>query len=248
MSGEFYKNDYGSRRGEKPHRSLLMWLLDLVMTLLTVVVGATMAVTYFVPYVNPAGVWFFPLLGLAAPAIYVATVILALYWVIRWRLLRAGTILALVVIGLFKVSLFYKPEFRRSYGEESYDRRAFKVMTYNVRSFFGESGASNVDDIVRLIGEYDPDIVCMQEFNARLAEKSDDFALLDEKYESAALGPPPGPAWRVGGGGLLRGQKPLRRRGPGRAPPKQRAGNRGENQPPEEYKKEEYRKKLDQKN
>ena len=152
MSGEFYKNDYGSRRGEKPHRSLLMWLLDLVMTLLTVVVGATMAVTYFVPYVNPAGVWFFPLLGLAAPAIYVATVILALYWVIRWRLLRAGTILALVVIGLFKVSLFYKPEFRRSYGEESYDRRAFKVMTYNVRSFFGESGASNVDDIVRLIG------------------------------------------------------------------------------------------------
>ena len=173
MSGEFYKNDYGGRRGEKPHRSLLMWLLDLVMTLLTVVVGATMAVTYFVPYVNPAGVWFFPLLGLAAPAIYVATVILALYWVIRWRLLRAGTMLALVVIGLFKVSLFYKPEFRRSYGEESYDRRAFKVMTYNVRSFFGESGASNVDDIVRLIGEYDPDIVCMQEFNARLAEKSD---------------------------------------------------------------------------
>ena len=187
MSGEFYKNDYGGRRGEKPHRSLLMWLLDLVMTLLTVVVGATMAVTYFVPYVNPAGVWFFPLLGLAAPAIYVATVILALYWVIRWRLLRAGTMLALVVIGLFKVSLFYKPEFRRSYGEESYDRRAFKVMTYNVRSFFGESGASNVDDIVRLIGEYDPDIVCMQEFNARLAEKSDDFALLDEKYESAAF-------------------------------------------------------------
>ena len=166
MSGEFYKNDYGSRRGEKPHRGLLMWLLDLVMTLLTVVVGATMAVTYFVPYVNPAGVWFFPLLGLAAPAIYVATVILALYWVIRWRLLRAGTMLAL----------------------ESYDRRAFKVMTYNVRSFFGESGASNVDDIVRLIGEYDPDIVCMQEFNARLAEKSDDFALLDEKYESAAFG------------------------------------------------------------
>ena len=98
MSGEFYKNDYGSRRGEKPHRSLLMWLLDLVMTLLIVVVGAAMAVTYFVPYVNPAGVWFFPLLGLAAPAIYVATVILALYWVIRWRLLRAGTMLALVVI------------------------------------------------------------------------------------------------------------------------------------------------------
>lgn len=188
MSGEFYKNDYGNRRGEKPRRSLFLWLLDFVMTLLTVVVGATMAVTYFVPYVNPSGVWFFPILGLAAPAIYVATVILALYWLIRWRLLRAGVMLALVFVGFFKVSLFYKPEFRRVYGGESYDRRAFKVMTYNVRSFFGENGESSVDDILHLIGEHDPDIVCMQEFNARLAEKSDDFALLDEKYESAVFG------------------------------------------------------------
>ena len=184
-----YYDEYRSGNGRKrSRRGAVMLLLDVVMTVLAYLAVVAMVLTLCAPYVHPAGSRFFPILGLGAPLTYVATVLLALYWVIRWRLLRAGTMLALVVIGLFKVSLFYKPEFRRSYGEESYDRRAFKVMTYNVRSFFGESGASNVDDIVRLIGEYDPDIVCMQEFNARLAEKSDDFALLDEKYESAAFG------------------------------------------------------------
>ncbi|MFQ7387537.1 MAG: hypothetical protein ACLRM8_08350 [Alistipes sp.] len=49
------------------------------MTLLTAVTAVTMVVTFFVPYVDPGRVWFFPVLGLAAPAVYVVTVVLALY-------------------------------------------------------------------------------------------------------------------------------------------------------------------------
>lgn len=137
---ETYYSGYDSDRGRKPRRSLLLRLLDLLMTLLTAVTAVTMVVTFFVPYVDPGRVWFFPVLGLAAPAVYVVTVVLALYWIIRWRLVRAGIMVALVVVGLFKVSLFYRPEFRRNYGDERYDRRAFKVMTYNVRGFYGENG------------------------------------------------------------------------------------------------------------
>ena len=185
---ETYYSGYDSDRGRKPRRSLLRRLLDLLMTLLTAVTAVTMVVTFFVPYVDPGRVWFFPVLGLAAPAVYVVTVVLALYWIIRWRLVRAGIMVALVVVGLFKVSLFYRPEFRRNYGDERYDRRAFKVMTYNVRGFYGENGLSSVGDVLQLIGDHNPDIICLQEFNARLAGQSDEFALLDEKYESAVFG------------------------------------------------------------
>ena len=186
---ETYYSGYDSDRGRKPRRSLLLRLLDLLMTLLTAVTAVTMVVTFFVPYVDPGRVWFFPVLGLAAPAVYVVTVVLALYWIIRWRLVRAGIMVALVVVGLFKVSLFYRPEFRRNYGdEEVHDRRAFKVMTYNVRGFYGENGLSSVGDVLQLIGDHNPDIICLQEFNARLAGQSDEFALLDEKYESAVFG------------------------------------------------------------
>ena len=187
MAQEYY-NDYGERPAKR-RRSVFMWLLDLILTLATVVAAVATVLTYLVPYVDPGRVWFFPVLGLAAPGIYVASVVLMLYWVIRWRRVRAVVMLVIVVAGLFKVSLFWRPEIRRSYAEEAvYDRGAFRVMTYNVRNFYGENGGSSVDDILQLVAEQDPDIICLQEFNARLAGQSDEFALLDEKYESAVFG------------------------------------------------------------
>lgn len=188
MASEYYSG-YGGRPSEKRRRSAAMWIVDLVMTLLTLVAGVTLVLTYLVPYVNPARVWFFPVLGLAAPAVYVASVILMLYWIIRWRWVRAGVMLVIVAAGLFKVSLFWRPEIRRSYVEETaYERAAFKVMTYNVRSFYGEKGESSVDDILRLIDDQEPDLICLQEFNSRLATRTEEFSLLEEKYEIAHFG------------------------------------------------------------
>ena len=99
--------------------------------------------------------WFFPVLGLAAPITYVVGVVLMLYWIIRWRLLRASIMLVVVAVGFFKVSLFWRPEIRRSYEEETSGRGTIKVMTYNVRCFYGENGRSSVGDVLRLIEEQD---------------------------------------------------------------------------------------------
>lgn len=188
MASEYY-NSYGERPAGKQRRSWILWLLDGAMTLLSAVVVVLLVLTYLVPCVNPSRVWFFPVLGLAAPITYVAGVILMLYWIIRWRWLRAGVMILIVVIGLFKVSLFWRPEIRRTYAEtENFDRGSFKVMTYNVRSFYGENGHSSVSDILRLIEEQDPDVICLQEFNARLAARTEEFSLLEEKYESSGFG------------------------------------------------------------
>lgn len=188
MASEYYSG-YGERPAGKCRRNWALWLLDGVMTALSLVVAVTLVLTYFVPHVNPSRVWFFPVLGLAAPITYVAAVILMLYWIIRWRWLRAGVMIVIVAVGFFKVSLFWRPDIRRVYEEaEGSDRGTFKVMTYNVRSFYGENGHSSVEDILRLIDEQDPDIICLQEFNARLAARSEEFSLLEEKYESAGFG------------------------------------------------------------
>lgn len=186
-----YYSQYGEPPAGKRRRSWTLWLLDGVLTLLTLLVAVTLLLTYLVPYVNPSRVWFFPVLGLAAPITYVAGVILMLYWIIRWRWLRAGVMILIVAIGFFKVSLFWKPEIRRTYDDDTVpgsDRGTFKVMTYNVRSFYGENGHSSVEDILRLIDEQDPDVICLQEFNARLAARSEEFSLLEERYESAGFG------------------------------------------------------------
>lgn len=190
-SSEYYNSSYGDRPEQKGkrRRSWVLWLLDGVLTVLTAVVAVTLVLTYFVPYVNPSRVWFFPVLGLAAPITYVAAVILMLYWIIRWRWLRAGVMILIVVVGLFKVTLFWRPEIRRTYAEtEDFDRGTIKVMTYNVRGFYDENGHSSVEDILRLIDEQDPDIICLQEFNSRLASQSEEFSLLEERYESPGFG------------------------------------------------------------
>lgn len=184
MAAEYY-SEYGRR--EKPARSLVMWLLDTVLAFVTAAVAVTMFLTLLVPVVDPAHVWIFPVLGLAAPATYVATVLLALYWIVRWRWGRAGLMLVLVFAGCFKISLFYRPEWRRVYGEEKYDRSAFKVMTYNVRCFFGNGGQSSVADVVRFIRETNADIVCLQEFNLRLANRDRSFEGLGDLYRDIQL-------------------------------------------------------------
>ena len=116
MGDNAYYDGYGSRGPKKGRRRGGLRLLDALLTLCSLAVGAVMVVTYFVPYVNPGRVWFLPVLGLAAPAVYVAAVVLMLYWVIRWRRVQALTMLAVVFIGLFDVSLFWRPEIRRTYG------------------------------------------------------------------------------------------------------------------------------------
>ena len=89
MAPDYY-NGYGGGPSGKRRRSLVMRLVDLVLTLVTLVVGVTMVLTYFVPYVDPGRVWFFPVLGLAAPAGSLLSVIICVA-AYRW-MKRRGTL------------------------------------------------------------------------------------------------------------------------------------------------------------
>lgn len=169
-------------------RSPLVWLVDAALTLLTLALAVTVPLVFVVPYVEPARMGIFAVAALAAPALYVSTVLLALYWTIRWRWRRAGAMLLLVVAGCFRMSLFWKPPFGREYGEPRYPRSAVKVLSYNVRAFYDAEGGSSVDRIVGLIDSLAPDIVCFQEFNRRLSERSEKFAELAKRYEYARCG------------------------------------------------------------
>ena len=176
-----YYSDYTSRK--KKHRHPLLWLLDVGMTVLMVGVALATIITLFVPYVHPEKLGFFPVLGLLAPGVYILTVILTLYWIIRWRWVRAGFMLFLAVLGFFHVSLFYRPEFGRDYGEEVY-RNSLRVMSYNLRWFYDDRGQSSVGEVMDMIDQINPDVVCLQEFNARLADRSGGIGQIASKYQA----------------------------------------------------------------
>ena len=165
MSREYY-DDYRHGASRKRRKSLPGSVFNGVMLILSVATGAAMIVTLLAPFVHPGRTWIFPVLGLVAPAVYVITLLVTLYWIIRWRWRIALPLVVLLLAGLFKVPLFLKPELRRHYGEEtSFGRGAITLLTFNVRSFYNDRGQWSFDGVTEVIRRVNPDIVCLQEFN-----------------------------------------------------------------------------------
>ena len=157
-----YDSDSG-RPGRR--RGLFVWLLDVAFAVVTALVAMLLLFMYLAPYVSPDASWVFSVLGLVAPVIYVSGLVLFLYWVIRWRWGYASPMLVLLLLGVPKISLYYKIDTLRHYGEPVYDRSALKVMAYNVRMFYGDDGRSTVDSLAAFVNRYDPDILCIEEFS-----------------------------------------------------------------------------------
>lgn len=165
----------------KPRRGLLIGLFDIVLAAVTVLVALLLLFMYLAPYISPGASWIFSVLGLVAPAIYVAGIILFLCWVIRWRWGYAALLLVLLLAGVPSISLYYKIDPMRRYsadmlqrygidpprrhGGANNDRSVLKVMTYNVRMFYGDDGKSTVDSLAAFVNRCDPDILCIEEFN-----------------------------------------------------------------------------------
>ena len=186
MAGELYNGGYGE--APRGRGGLLLALLDLAALLLSVVTAVAMAAVFFVPRVHPSHLWILPVLGLVAPAIYVLTVVLTLYWIIRWRLKRAVLMGLLVLLGAFSVSLFWRPEVRRNRVPESYPRSTIGFLSYNVRLLYDDRGRNSADTVAAIIDSLRPDIVCLQEFRSAMAARSEQFKALLEGYEAADCG------------------------------------------------------------
>lgn len=165
---EYYRSTFGAEERRK-QRSVLGVLLDIVMLVVSCVVAALFFATILVPKLDPRNWGEITTLGLVAPFVYVAQLVVTLYWIMRWRMWIAVPMVILSLCGLFSFSLFYKLEVRRVYPGQKYERGALKVMTYNVRSFIEDDGSRNLDSMVAIIKSVNPDILCFQEFGFREA-------------------------------------------------------------------------------
>lgn len=182
---EIYYGGY-DRCDRRRRRSLAGLLFHGLLTLLTAVTIAGLVLGYLSPYVDPAHSRIIPLLGLAAPGFYIAALLLMLYWIVVWRWIRASLLLVTAAAGLFRVPLFYKFEFRRDYGTAEFDRSTITLLSFNVRRLYGDDGQSSADALCDLIERIDPDVVCLQEFNASLAGER--FERLLDGYAAATFG------------------------------------------------------------
>ncbi len=160
---EYYRNDYGSSERRRRRRSVFGIVVDGLVAAVTLAVSAVFIMTLLLPAVDPNESGELSTVGLIAPFVYAGQLLLTLYWIIRWRRAVMVLMILLSVVGLFRLSLFYKIEIRRNYGEQTYERSAVKVLTYNVRSFIDDYGERCLDSVASMVKALNPDIVCFQE-------------------------------------------------------------------------------------
>lgn len=166
--GDYYKSSYTSSGGRRRNqRSATGLIIDIIVGVITLVVVALFLTTLFVPSLDPRQHGEVSTLGLVAPIIYAMQAALTLYWIVRWRPFIAVVMVFVSLLGVFQLSLFYKLELRRVYSEPNlkprYDKKALKVMSYNVRSFIDDNRERQLDSIVKIIKAVNPDILCLQE-------------------------------------------------------------------------------------
>lgn len=164
---EYYDNGYTRHTsdGKKKRGGIVLRIIDIIAAAASVATLAAMVCTLVSPTVSPVKSGFLALTGLVAPFLYAIQVLLTLYWIMRWKWIPASVMILVTAIGMFHISLFFKYDAMRTYGEPSYDRSLIKVMTYNVRGFCDDEGQSSIDSVSALIREFNPDIICLQEAN-----------------------------------------------------------------------------------
>ena len=167
---EFYNTSYSSTSRNKRGRSFIGYVVDALVLVATIAVVTLFFITLFIPNINPHKAEELSTIGLIAPFVYAAVLLLTLYWIIRWRVWIAGVMIIISMCGLPSLSSFYKMELRRSYDEPFTERdakqkygNAVKVLTYNVRSFIDGDGERCIDSIAKMVKTLNPDILCFQE-------------------------------------------------------------------------------------
>lgn len=125
--------------------------------------------SYLASYLNPSSFWITPFFGLAYPAILLINVLFVIYWLIRWPrfslisgiAILAGWTVVLNYIGFRENTAIMVPKSSESF---------IRVMTYNVHNFkqFGDKNdLFTKDQILNVIRNEQPDVICFQEFFSR---------------------------------------------------------------------------------
>ena len=202
---------------QKEHRrhGILLGVADGVVFLISVALAVLLMLAYAAPRVDPHDSLWFAYLGLAAPFLYLANLVLMLYWTVRWKWIAVG-LAAVAVIGLGHVSKFFRPAFGKAY-EQVRQPGSFRVLSYNVEGFFGRDSLgkreNQVAEIARFIRESEPDIICMQEFELNRINPRVKFDSLLEAWKYSAFFFTSGSPDQNGRGLAIYSKYPVVRRG-----------------------------------
>ena len=174
---EYYSNSISRKKKRKSRvysgKTLALFLGDVVATLAMLFLVFATVTAVVCQYISPVKSGLLSTLSLVAPIIYLLDIVVMFYWVVRWRWYRALAMVAMVLLGWFYLSRYYKFEIDRHYDTSYVERRYTKVMTYNVLE-------GRTPELITYIEKHNPDILCLQE----ISTWGDTWDALSAKYKT----------------------------------------------------------------
>ena len=131
--------------------------------------------SFLSPNLSPAMVWGPSFLGLAYPYILLLNGLFMIFWIVMKKREFFISFLAILLgwhtltryVSLHPGAIFNAAYYRELTPEQRKEEGQLKVMSFNVRSFNQYQWAENPsarEDIIRMLQNEDPDILCLQEF------------------------------------------------------------------------------------
>lgn len=150
---------------------------------LNVIVSVVFLVACLSPFMNPARWWIIGFAGLIVPYLLLILIFFVIFWlIVKPRLVWIALLTLLVGWQQISVVFAWHPgaQFNKKRQETG-----LRIIDWNVQSFNGLSkNVSNktntAADLARSIIKFEPDVICLQEFNT--ASNADNIALFKEQY------------------------------------------------------------------
>lgn len=128
--------------------------------------------SYLAPLIKPQTFWPIAFFGIAYPILLIVNLLFVVFWLFRKV---SYAFISLLAIGIGWTAITKNFGFNEAVVDTAErDTSVIRVMTYNVRMFHDDEGkgAENQDDILKLIKEVSPDVLCIQEFYSRTRGKN----------------------------------------------------------------------------
>lgn len=151
---------------KKAKHKLHFW--DRLLLLLNFLASLALIISYLAGLIDPRKIWQLAFFGLAYPGLLLANLLFLFYWILRrkiWVLLP----LCCILIGWNVLLSNFSFHINSNDGPKA-SVNHIRVMTYNVHNFkrFGEKNdKSTKNDILHIIDQEQPDVICFQEFYTR---------------------------------------------------------------------------------
>lgn len=149
-------------------------------------VAFLLLISYLLPFIPPKSFATLSVLSLGVPLLILLNVIFFVYWLLR---VKKQMILSLVVLllGWNHINSMH----RFSYSEQIEDDANFSIMSFNVRllnKFDWLPSKTVKEDIISLIKEENPDILCLQEYRRGDAIKLEGYHNFNATYTKGVKG------------------------------------------------------------